>query len=834
MVRSGSTRARRRRGGGGFFGLFAALSPFTAPVAAARDGGRASTLDIYLTALAMLDRHELAALAVTLGILAFAVVTAIALVRARARAEHAEAAARAEITALKTGLDRAVTMLLSEPQVLVVWAPADDEPEILGDTALVTPVPTAQRVLAFATWLAGDKARELDDAVAGLRARGQSFALDLSTLSGRQIEAEGRAVGGQAVMRLKEVTGTRRALAELTLVHQRLVADVDTLRTLLESAPLPIWARDAAGKLVWVNPAYARAVEAKDAADAIGRGQELLERSARDELVCAREHGKSYKARIPVIVAGERRVFDVLDLPAREGSAGIGIDATEVEIVQAKLGHMIEAHRRTLDQLPTAVAIFGADQRLTFCNAAYRTLWDIDAAFLDHGPSDAAVLDHLRAARKLPEQADFRQWRSQLHEAYRALEPTEHWWHLPDGRTLRVIATPNPEGGVTYVFDDVTERLALERRHDALIRVQGETLDHLAEGVAAFASDGRLRLNNPAFARMWNLSQALLSDHPHIETVIGWCRMQADSALWQTLRSAVTGLDRREPVTGRIERNDGSVLDCATVPLPDGGTLITFQDLTDTVNVERVLRERNEALEAADQLKNDFVHHVSYELRTPLTNIIGFAHLLDDDATGPLSDKQQEYLGYISSSSAALLAIINDILDLASIDAGAMKLDLGLVDIRGTIEAAAEGVQDRLKEHALTLDIRAARDVGSFTADERRIRQILFNLLSNAIVFSPSGGTITLTADRTSEAVVFSVADRGRGIPHDILDRVFNRFESHGLGSQHRGVGLGLSIVRSFVELHGGVVKLESVEGRGTTVTCVFPLEQTARRVAAE
>ncbi len=286
-------------------------------------------------------------------------------------------------------------------------------------------------------------------------------------------------------------------------------------------------------------------------------------------------------------------------------------------------------------------------------------------------------------------------------------------------------------------------------------------------------------------------------------------------------------------MTGRIERNDGSVLDCATVPLPDGGTLVTFQDLTDTVNVERALRERNDALEAADHLKNDFVHHVSYELRTPLTNIIGFTHLLHDDATGPLSDKQREYLGYISSSSAALLAIINDILDLASIDAGAMKLDLGSVDIRGTIEAAAEGVQDRLKEHALTLDIRAAKEIGSFTADERRIRQILFNLLSNAIVFSSSGGTITLTAERTPDAILFSVVDRGRGIPHDILDRVFNRFESHALGSQHRGTGLGLSIVRSFVELHGGVVKLESVEGRGTTVTCVFPLEQAARRVAA-
>jgi signal transduction histidine kinase len=832
MVRSGSRRAHPRRGAG-FFGLLAALSPFSSHAASAQDGG-GGALDLYLSAIAALHRHELAALALTLGILVFAVVTAIMLVRTRARADLAEAAARAEITTLKTGLDRAVTMLLSEPQVLVVWDPTGDEPEILGDTAILTPVPVARRVLAFATWLAGDKARELDDAVAALRARGQSFSMELSTLTGRHIEAEGRAIGGRAVMRLKEVTGTRRALAELNVAHQRLLADVDALRTLLETVPLPIWARDAAGKLAWVNPAYARAVEAKDASDAIGRGQELLERSARDDLLRARELGQSYKARIPVIVAGERRVFDVLDLPAREGSAGIGIDATEVEMAQAKLAHMIEAHRRTLDQLPTAVAIFGADQRLTFCNAAYRALWGIDSAFLDQEPSDAAVLDQLRAARKLPEQADFRQWRSQLHEAYRALEPKEHWWHLPDGRTLRVVAAPDPEGGVTYVFDDVTERLDLERRHDALIRVQGETLDHLAEGVAVFASDGGLRLNNPAFARMWKLSQTLLSDHPHIETIIDWCRLQADNELWQVLRSAVTGLERREPVTGRIERKDGSVLDCATVPLPDGGTLITFQDLTDTVNVERALRERNDALEAADHLKNDFVHHVSYELRTPLTNIIGFAHLLHDDATGPLSEKQREYLGYISSSSAALLTIINDILDLASIDAGAMKLDLGPVDIRGTIEAAAEGVQDRLKEHALTLDIRAVSEIGSFTADERRIRQILFNLLSNAIVFSSPGGTITLTAERTPDAIVFSVVDRGRGIPHDIVDRVFNRFESHGLGSQHRGTGLGLSIVRSFVELHGGAVKLESVEARGTTVTCVFPLEVTARRVAAE
>ena len=154
----------------------------------------------------------------------------------------------------------------------------------------------------------------------------------------------------------------------------------------------------------------------------------------------------------------------------------------------------------------------------------------------------------------------------------------------------------------------------------------------------------------------------------------------------------------------KLERKDGSVLDCMTMPLPDGATMLTFQDITDTENVERALRERNEALETADQMKVDFVHHVSYELRSPLTTIIGFAHFLTDPATGPLTPKQAEYLGYITTSTNALLAIINNILDLATIDAGAMTLELGPVDIRKTIEAAAEGIQDRLATDRIELE----------------------------------------------------------------------------------------------------------------------------------
>jgi signal transduction histidine kinase len=805
----------------------AAAEPASGPVAA-------STLEAYVSAFGLLDRQDIAALALTLGILCFAVVTAILLVRTRRRLAEAEASGRDESIASKAAIDRAYALLLSEPQLLIAWAAAADEPEFIGDPALVTGDEAPHRVLVFGTWLEPARASEMERAVDALRARGVSFAMTVTSLGGHIIEAEGQVIGGRAILRLREVSGLKYELAELIQRHRKQIDDFAAIRALIDAMPAPVWARDAAGKLAFVNQAYARAVEARDSADAVERGIELFDRAARSDILRAHERAESYSGRLPAVVAGQRHSFDVVTMPAARGSAGIGIDSTEAELMRAELARMKDAHRRTLDELATGVAIFGSNQRLSFYNAAYRRLWDLEDGFLDEGPTDSAVLDQLRAARKLPDESDFRQWKAALHEAYRVMEAKEQMWHLPDGRTLRVVTTPNPEGGVIYLFDDVTERLDLERRYDALIRVQGETLDNLTEGVAVFGSDGRLRLYNPVFARMWRLTPQMLATRPHIEAVSSASQpLHGDHPLWQQLRSTVTAIDNREPLNGRIERLDGNVVDCATMPLPDGAMLVTFQDVTDTVNVERALRERNEALETADKLKIDFVHHVSYELRSPLTNIIGFAHFLGDPVTGPLQEKQREYLDYITVSTNALLAIINNILDLATIDAGAMTLNLGAVDVRKTMEAAAEGVQDRLVKNGIRLEIRAAPDIGSFIADERRVRQSLFNLLANAVGFSPAGETVTFAAQRLEDAVVFSVTDRGPGIPADVQDKVFDWFETHSLGSRHRGTGLGLSLVRSFVELHGGSVTLESAVGRGTTVTCIFPLEHSAQKTAA-
>ena len=485
-----------------------------------------------------------------------------------------------------------------------------------------------------------------------------------------------------------------------------MLEETELLRDFAAAAPWPIWAKSVEGNLRYANAAYVRATEGASVADTIYRSLELLENDQRAEMGRVLNDNATFSARLPIVVGGERRIYDVQALKLSGGSAGIAIDASEATALRDAMERMAEAHRRTLDQLSSGVAVFDGQRRLAFYNESYRRLWGLDQAFLDSNPDDSSVLDRLRAARKLPEQPDFRVWKAKLHEAYRAVEPENYTWFLPDGRAVSVVTTPNLEGGVTYLFDNVTESLDLARRYDRLTRVQHETLDNLAEAVAVFGSNGRVELFNPAFEKMWKLSAEALKEQPHIETVEAWCKPLFDDALtWRALREAITGIENRAQVALKLERKDGSVLDCMTMPLPDGATMLTFQDITDTENVERALRERNEALEAADQMKVDFVHHVSYELRAPLTTIIGFAHFLSDPSTGPLTPKQAEYLDYVTKSTNALLALTNNILDLATIDAGAMKLELGPVNIEKAIQAAAEGIQDRLATDRIELKV---------------------------------------------------------------------------------------------------------------------------------
>ncbi len=757
----------------------------------------------------------------------FGVLTAVLHIAGRHRWTRRERELANELARTHAQLERANLFLASEPQIVVAWDSPNAKPRFEGDLALIGDSPAPERALAFSAWLEPSAAAKAEETVRRLLERGESFSLAAAGLRGRHFEIVGRAIAGDAVMRVRDVSGDRLQLLRLNEAHAAALASFQNLRKLLDQQPNPAWTRARDGALEWVNLAYVRAVEAADAFATVDQKLELFDSTARIEAKRARAQREIWRSRAPATVNGQRRMFDAYELTTEHGSVGLALDISEADALRLEAERSVEAYRRIFDKLSTAVAIFDRSRRLTFYNAAYCQIWGLDPVYLDQHPADGEILDKLRAKRHLPEQADFRSWKSQVLASYQAMEPIETVWHLPDGRALRVSVSQNPQGGVTYLYDDATQSFALASQVNAMTRVQGETLDALKEGVAVFGADGRLKFSNPSFLGMWRLDPERASARPHIDELgKQMLPIISEPETWEHLRGAVVGLaEARNIIEQRLHRTDGQVLDCAALPLPDGATLLTFFDTTANANVERALTERNEALIGAEKLRNDFVNHVSYELRTPLTNIIGFTQLLADGGAGPLNPKQIEYAGYIRSSSSALLAIINDILDLASIDAGALELRLEKVEVEEMMRTAAEGVQDRLRENNIDLRIVATGDVGAFEADGRRLRQVLFNLLSNAISFSEAGQTVTLAAMRRGPEVVFKVSDRGRGIPPEALDKVFERFESLPNGARHRGPGLGLSIVRALVELHGGRVTIESVVGEGTLVTCFFPVK---------
>src|ERR1700730_16593307 len=279
-------------------GLCWMMAPIMAAVPArAEEAPDIPTIGAYVAATSQLNRHEMAALALTLGILCFAVVTAILLVRTRRRLAETEAAASDEVIALRARADRANARLESEPQVVIAWSTTDEEPELIGDPSLVTDMAAPDHVLVFGSWLEPGQARVIESAVEALRAGGVGFAMTLTTQSDRLIEADGQAIGGRAVLRLRNVSGIRHELGDLLVRHHKQIEETEALRTLVEDLTVPSWARVPSGNLVFANKAYVGAVEARDSADVAERGIELFDRTARAGLLHAQQTGQAYAGR---------------------------------------------------------------------------------------------------------------------------------------------------------------------------------------------------------------------------------------------------------------------------------------------------------------------------------------------------------------------------------------------------------------------------------------------------------------------------------------------------------------------------------------------------------
>ena len=628
---------------------------------------------------------------------------------------------------------------------------------------------------------------------------------------GGAVVVEGRTAGALAWLRL--------AVAESS---GAVLPSAARFAAFFDAQPAPCWIAGPDGGLLWGNRAWLRAAEAESVEDAQARDL-AFDRSIEAVTTEAATTGERREAMRWAPLRGKRRAFQVMAEPLEGGGAGgVALDVTETADIREALKRNAAAHDETLNRLADAVAIFGPDKRLNFHNIAFAELWNLEPAWLLEKPTHGEVLDRLRQRRRLPDTADYGAWKARELGFYEELEAgPDELWSVPDGRTLRVVRQPHPLGGLLILYSDITDELKLRAQYNGLVQVQQATLDKLNDAVAVFGSDGRLRLHNEAFERFWGLTANALHDAGDFDGVAALCiPLMHDRTFWREMKARVADPDpqARAPVTGEIRTSDQRIVAYQTRPLPDGATLIGFDDVTATRKLEEAVIARSEALADAERLKRDFVGNVSYELRTPLTTIIGYSELLESLGE-QLGDRAKGHVASVRAAAAQLARSIDDVLDMAQIDANEMALSLGDTDVHAMLERALDRGERLAEQGGVNIIIAEGSDGGVIRADTRRLEQAIDHLVANAVRSTPPGGLVTLEARRAQGEVRLSVTDTGRGIPYHVQAHIFDRF----VGRDRGGPGLGLALVKALIELHGGWVALESEPGKGATFTCHVP-----------
>ncbi|HVI32052.1 sensor histidine kinase [Phenylobacterium sp.] len=722
-----------------------------------------------------------------------------------ARAEAAQASAEAFDSAL-LAVEDGRAMLASGEESLVTCAEALGLPEA-DPQGLVNALMRADP----------DHARRLR----ALFERGEACAFDIQGPNGA-VTVEGRAAGALAWLRLSGIIGEDAGLPT-----------APRFAAFLHARACPAWIAAADGSPVWVNAAWLAAADAQSLDEAASRGA-AFDKGADALASEAANLGQRREAVRWATVGGRRRAFRITAQPLEGGGVGVWTDdVTEIEEMREVLKRNVEAHDETLNHIAEAVAVFSQGKKLIFHNTAFADLWGLEPAWLGEQPTHGEILDRLRQRRRLPETADYGKWKAAELDRYEQLAPTpDDLWSLPDGRTLKVVRQPHPMGGLLLLFSDITGELKLKAQYNALIQVQQATLDKLNDAVAVFGSDGRLRLHNEAFERFWHITPPQLEAAGDFEGVVELCVPKLhDMGFWRELKGRVADPDpsARAPMTGEVKTSDSRIVAYQSRPLPDGATLIAFTDVTDARKLESALAAREAALAEAERLKRDFVGNVSYELRTPLTTIIGYSELLERSGEG-LSERGRAHAAAVKSAATQLARSIDDVLDMAQIDADEMALDLEDVRVSDLLISVASRWQKDAEAARVSIIVEPSPDLGLIRGDAKRLGQILDHLVENALGQTPADGTVTIAARKALGEIQLQVSDTGRGIPFHVQAHIFDRF----IGRERGGPGLGLALVKALTELHGGWVALESEPGAGATFTCHLPEEAHAAAAQPE
>ena len=392
-------------------------------------------------------------------------------------------------------------------------------------------------------------------------------------------------------------------------------------------------------------------------------------------------------------------------------------------------------------------------------------------------------------------------------------------------------------GTASDVTAEMTARRTAERRREIL----EATFESMADAVTALDAEWRVLAANERYCNLLGLPRDLVQPGTRVIDLIRYRAARGDYGpgdLDELTCARATVIQGGAGEHTIYDHTSGRTLSMRITRLSGGGAVLTYNDITERERKERELARAKEQAELANRAKSDFLANMSHELRTPLNAVIGFSEVMSAGMFGPIDDRYQTYARDINDSGTHLLELINDILDLSRVEAGRMQLQVETMDVPQAVESALRIVRDRADEQGIDLVAEVPGDLPRLEADPTRVRQMLVNLLVNAVKFSDRGSRVTLQVGCDADGLAISVVDQGVGIAPEDQERIFNPFQqATGDVNWQRnrdGVGLGLSLVRHFAELHGGRVDLHSTVGVGTRVTIHLPAGRLRPRRAVD
>jgi PAS domain-containing protein len=603
---------------------------------------------------------------------------------------------------------------------------------------------------------------------------------------------------------------TQKINEQVTLLQE----ERKLLLYLLDSLPTPVWFRNQQGLLEFCNKSYAQALDLPQ--ETIITQNRLLwgynSTSFKQEL----SEPLNTEIKKYLIFDGERRLMSFHETADEElGIAGFAVDLTELKKALSELERHTAAYREVLENLSAGVAIYGSDKRIKFFNQAYSRMFDMDENWLHSGPTLGEVLDDLRQRRTLPEHADYAAYKkNQLQMVTTILHPFQELIHLPDERTLRKITSPHPMGGIFYIYEDLTDSLILERKYNIQMAVQRTSLDNLFEGIAVFGSDGRLRLTNAAFRRIWDLSANQCKEGLHMSAILDSCQNFFDEHKDWNLRKSklLAAATDRIPKKKQVYRQDGSVVDFSYIPLPDGSHLMSCIDISDTYRMEKILRERNEALEKADQLKSELITRVSSELKSPAGEIQKVIEILYKGTQGELNKKQLDKMKSIDKSAIKLLKFADDILNLAKVEAVnsySKEENISVCPfLRNLIEEMTAKYTDK---SGISFTIDCHEDVTTISTDPLQLRQIFSNLLEECFERAKTQQEIPIHVSRENQDIIMT------------LSRYDEKYDQK-MNTESVAPSWRLTLVRNLIVMCRGTLATQIFENGLHEIVCRFPI----------